>query len=50
MTLETIQALIETGGLYTFTALVWWELRLMRTETVSILNKLDERTRQNISE
>lgn len=47
MTLETIQALIETGGLYTFTALVWWELRQMRTEMLSILNRLDERTRQN---
>lgn len=47
MTLESIQALIETGGLYTFTALVWWELRQMRTEMLSILNRLDERTRQN---
>ena len=45
MSIETIQTLIESGGSVTFTLLVWWELRQMRTEMLSILNRLDERTK-----
>jgi hypothetical protein len=45
MTIETIQALIESGGTMAFSLLVWYELRQMRTEMLSILNRLDERTK-----
>jgi hypothetical protein len=46
MELDTIQTIIESGGTFAFAMLVWWELRQMRTEMLSILNRLDERTRQ----
>jgi hypothetical protein len=45
MTIETVQSIIESGGTMAFALLVWWELRLLRTEMLSILNRLDERTR-----
>jgi hypothetical protein len=45
MTFEMIQALIESGGTLAFSLLVWWELRTMRQEMTSILNRLDERTK-----
>ena len=45
MTFETVQSLIESGGTFGFALLVWWELRHMRTDMVSILHRLDERTR-----
>jgi hypothetical protein len=45
MTIETVQKLIESGGMFGFSLLVWWELRAMRVEMVSILNRLDERTK-----
>ena len=47
MELETIQPILESGGTLAFALLVWWELRQMRTEMLSILNRLDERTRNN---
>lgn len=46
MDIPTIQSIIESGGTFAFALLVWWELRQMRTEMLSILNRLDERTRQ----
>jgi len=46
MELNTIQTILESGGTFAFALLVWWELRQMRTEMLSILNRLDERTRQ----
>lgn len=45
MTLEMIQPLIESGGMFGFSLLVWWELRTMRIEMTTILNRLDERTK-----
>jgi len=45
MTFEMIQALIESGGMMAFSLLVWWELRTMRLEMTTILNRLDERTK-----
>ena len=45
MTIEIVTKLIESGGLYAFSVLVWWELRTMRIEMVTILNRLDERTK-----
>jgi len=47
MDIPTIQSIIESGGMLAFSMLVWWELRQMRTEMLSILNRLDERTRQS---
>jgi hypothetical protein len=46
MEINTIQQILESGGTFAFALLVWWELRQMRTEMLSILNRLDERTRQ----
>jgi len=46
MTIDTVVKLLESGGLYAFSVLVWWELRTMRVEMVSILNRLDERTKK----
>ncbi len=45
MDVETIQAILESGSSFSFALLVWWELRQMRTEMLSILNRLDERTK-----
>jgi len=45
MTFEIAQKLIESGSTLAFALLVWWELRTMRLEMTSILNRLDERTK-----
>ena len=44
--MNTVQSILESGSTLAFAMLVWWELRQMRTEMLSILNRLDERTRQ----
>ena len=46
MTFETVQQLFESGGTFAFALLVWWELRLMRTDMTNILVRLDERTKK----
>jgi hypothetical protein len=45
MSFEQVQQILESGGTFAFALLVWWELRQMRTEMLSILNRLDERTK-----
>jgi len=45
MSFEQVQQILESGGMFAFSLLVWWELRQMRTEMLSILNRLDERTK-----
>jgi len=45
MSIEQVQQILESGGTFAFALLVWWELRQMRTEMLSILNRLDERTK-----
>jgi len=45
MTFDVAQKLIESGGTLAFALLVWWELRTMRIEMTTILNRLDERTK-----
>ena len=44
--ISQVQSIIESGGTMAFALLVWWELRLLRTEMLGILNRLDERTRK----
>ena len=36
--------LIDSGSTMSFALLVWWELRTLRTECLSLLVRLDERT------
>jgi hypothetical protein len=45
MDVVTVQTILESGSSFGFALLVWWELRQMRTEMLSILNRLDERTK-----